>query len=267
MLRSLVGSEMCIRDRAEVEPVPIESNLTSAVEVVACEGSFVGNDLLLAFSGDLGTSANLLRDGWWLATVTGFDSYNDTNASAGASYVLRTRPRGVITDTNCVIEPVPEPSAPMCEGSFIGNDLALNFSGDLGTSANLLRDGWWLATVTGFDSYDVTNASVGASYVLRTRPGGDITDTNCTIEREPEPPAPMCDGLVDGNVTTLQFSGYLGTSANVLRDESWIATVTSFDSYDDVNAPPDAHYILRTRTAGVVTDTCLLYTSPSPRDS
>ena len=99
--------------QAEVEPVPIESNLTSAVEVVACEGSFVGNDLLLAFSGDLGTSANLLRDGWWLATVTGFDSYNDTNASAGASYVLRTRPRGVITDTNCVIEPVPEPSAPM----------------------------------------------------------------------------------------------------------------------------------------------------------
>ena len=40
---------------AQAEPVTIESNLTAVVEAAACEGSFVGNDLTLTFSGYLGT--------------------------------------------------------------------------------------------------------------------------------------------------------------------------------------------------------------------
>ena len=244
---------------AQAEPVTIESNLTAVVEAAACEGSFVGNDLTLTFSGYLGTSANLLRDNSWIARVTGFDSYDDVNAPADASYVLRTRTAGVVTDTNCMIEREPEPPAAMCVGSFTGNELALTFSGNLGTSANLLRDNLWIARVTGFDSYDDVNAPADASYVLRTRTAGVVTDTNCMIEREPEPPAAMCVGSFTGNELALTFSGNLGTSANLLRDNLWIARVTGFDSYDDVNAPADAPYVLRTRTAGVVTDTMCVF--------
>ena len=167
---------------AQAEPVTIESNLTAVVEAAACEGSFVGNDLTLTFSGYLGTSANLLRDNSWIARVTGFDSYDDVNAPADASYVLRTRTAGVVTDTNCMIEREPEPPAAMCVGSFTGNELALTFSGNLGTSANLLRDNLWIARVTGFDSYDDVNAPADAPYVLRTRTAGVVTDTMCVFD-------------------------------------------------------------------------------------
>ena len=233
----------------------------------ACEGSIVGNVATLLFSGNLGTSANLLRNSSWLATVTGLGSSDDTNPPPNATYLLRTRNAGVVTDTECVVvrDPSP-PSAPMCDGSIVGHVTTLLFSGDLGSSANLLRNGSWLATVTGLGSTDDTNPPPNASYLLRTRTAGVVTDTECAVVVNPSPPSgPMCDGSIDGNVTTLVFSGDLGTSANLLRNGSWLTTVTGQASSDDTDAPPNASYLLRTRTAGVVTDTeCDIVGNSSP---
>ncbi len=234
-----------------------------------CEGTVDGSTVTLAFSGDLGTSANVVRNGSWLATVTGLSSYVDVGAPPGATYVLRTRTAGVSTDTDCTLDgdPPPPPAETVCEGTVDGSTVTLAFSGDLGTSANVVRNGSWLATVTGLSSYVDVGAPPGATYVLRTRTAGVSTDTDCTLDGDPPPPPAetVCEGTVDGSTVTLAFSGDLGTSANVVRNGSWLATVTGLSSYVDVGAPPGATYVLRTRTAGVSTDTdCTLDGDPPP---
>ncbi|NNK64365.1 MAG: hypothetical protein HKO98_14300, partial [Gemmatimonadetes bacterium] len=166
-----------------------------------CRVVRIADSAVITFSGPLNGSVNLRRSGRWIQTVTGLDYYVDGDSPApGATYAIRVRAGGATTDIGCGVEtwppdgppppppPPPPPGEVSCVGSRAGSVVSLTFAGVGGSSANLLRDGSWLATVTGLDGF--VDDPGGTAYVLRTRPGGVIVDTDCVIEGAPPPPPP-----------------------------------------------------------------------------
>lgn len=70
----------------------------------ACTGTRSGSTVTLTFSGDLGRSLNLRRDGRWLAAVTGQRSHVDRGAPADSNYLLRVRGSEYRIDVECDVE-------------------------------------------------------------------------------------------------------------------------------------------------------------------
>ena len=65
-----------------------------------------------------------------------------------------------------------------------------------------------------------------------------------------------CVGSRDGDTVTLDFDGSVGSSVQLLRDGSWLRTVTDQTSTTD-QSPAGTMYVLRLRQAGEVVDvTC-----------
>ncbi len=78
---------------------------TPTIEAAAAQGTCtltrLGDDVRLDFDGST-SRPNIRRDGRWLVTLDkGTDTYTDVGAPADATYVVRTRPGGVLVETPC----------------------------------------------------------------------------------------------------------------------------------------------------------------------
>ncbi len=78
---------------------------TPAVDAAAAQGictlTRVGDDVQLEFDGTTSTP-NIRRNGSWLVTLAkGTDTYTDVDAPADSTYVVRTRPGGLLVETPC----------------------------------------------------------------------------------------------------------------------------------------------------------------------
>lgn len=130
------------------------------------------------------------RDGSWLATPgTDVSSFVDQDAPIGAVYTVRTRDDGVVTDQSCS-----EPDAPAMQCGFtrIGAVVTITWT-DNGGSHVLRRNGGWLTSPgSNIDTFIDPSSPPGATYELRTRENGSLTETTCD-EGEDNTPAPAAE--------------------------------------------------------------------------
>ena len=190
---------------AAYDPLPFGSpDAGPACFVIETEGRFV-----VTFSGDLGSSVNLLRGSQWIQNVTGFDVFTD-EFGRNSSYTIRVRDGATRTDVACTEvawpldtsappspppepepEPEPEPAIGVdltCTGNIVGDSINFTFRNNTGNSSNLLGDGIWIANITGDTSF--THTPIRDAYTLRTRTIGVINDIPCAINNTPPAPPP-----------------------------------------------------------------------------
>ena len=229
-----------------------------------CIATRSGDSVLLEFDA-LTERSFLRRDGNWLATLdAGTSSYVDGRAPQDASYVIRSRPDDVVVDVSCT-EAVdegpgdggPVEAEPACTATRIGDTVTLEF--DVGAERPIIRrNGSWL---TGLPEDSVlyldTGAPDGATYVVRTRPGGVLTDLACTSAVEDpvdpvDPVGPFCTATVGEDFVSFEFGGLIERSF-LRRDGNWLATLDAGTlSFVDDDPRADATYLVRSRPAGLL---------------
>lgn len=196
-----------------------------------CTAAVDGDTTVVTFEGDRAYSENLLRDGEWVATTTGRDSYT---TETGQLFVARLRGRGHTgpngyRDVRCTSL---NGGAYQCTRTA---DDVVRLSGDRALSENLLVDGLWAATVTGRDEVAVDAAATTVTVRLRglgwTGPDGYV-DIDCENEQVTE--LQYSCVLERG---TVRMSGDRAYSENLLLDGTWHATVTG---RDQIAVPADA---------------------------
>ena len=169
--------------------VVVATASTSArADEAACVATREGDNVELTW-GDDGGRHVIRRDGGWLATPgTGVDRYVDVGAPEGATYVVRTRLDGSVTDRTCVDDDVGEPEP--CTVTRNGSAVRIEWVDD-GGSHVLRRDGGWLVTPgVGASVYVDDPAPANATYELRTRVNGVLTQTDCVENPIPPNDAP-----------------------------------------------------------------------------
>ena len=222
-------------ERCDVtEDVAVDNNGQATCTVVA------GDPNILEFSGDLGDSVQLRKNGSWVATVTGRANFILLPGEGTDGYVIRVRGGRFGGDIACSTDPQPPAAdAAICSLTRDGSEVTLSFDGTLSSSVQLRRDGRWLATVTGETTFTDTSV-VGTLYVLRVNDGNSRTDYPCVDGGAVGDPgddggalgvtgAPVCTVSADG--ATLTFSGDLGDSVQLRRDGRWVATVTGESTF------------------------------------
>ena len=153
----------------------------------SCTATRSGDSVLLEFAA-LTERSFVRRDGNWLATLdVGTSSYVDGRAPDDASYLVRTRPDNVVVDISCT-EAVddgpgdggPAEAEPVCTATRMDDTVTLEF--DVGDQRPIIRrnDSWLTSLPVGSTSFTDTGAPDGATYLVRTRPGGVLTDIGCT---------------------------------------------------------------------------------------
>ena len=212
-----------------------------------CVGERDGLTVTLAFDGSIGTSVQLLRDGRWRATVTDLTSFSDQSAT-GTSYVLRVRDRGDSFDARCVITEEGDLGVGPATCRIVeGDPNLLEFSGELGSSAQLRRNGSWVATVTGLTSFEVEEID---GYELRVRGGRFDGDVTCSTDPTPPTPQPLaCTYERTGSAVAFTFDSTISDSLQLRRDGRWLATVSGTTSFTDTSTAGTI-YVLRANFAG-----------------
>jgi len=114
-------------------------------EGFSCVAATDGDDAVVSFSGQRGTSENLRRDGRWAATVTGSDQVR-VDGGADASYEVRLRgngysgPQGYAVVACTAGTPPCETSSILvvCDGALLGS--SGDFRNDAGQPVNKIDD-------------------------------------------------------------------------------------------------------------------------------
>ena len=173
-----------------VAPPPIDPpNPGGTPGSFACSVTTTGNNATITYSGDRGTSNQLIRNGSWIGTVT---NSTTTNVSGGAGDTFSVRVRGAayadpFQDITCSgggggATPPPANGNFACTVTTSNGNANITFTGDQGSSTNLLRNEAWIRTTTG-STFEVVAGGAGDSYTVRIRgaayadPFQDITCT------------------------------------------------------------------------------------------
>ncbi len=232
-----------------------------------------GNDNVITW--DPGSGTNVIRrNGDWLVTpADGVSTFTDSFAPAGASYVIRTRPSGVVNDNTCTTgtPPVPDPApTTSCTVTRSGSNNVISWADDGGL--HVLRfNGDWLATPgNGESSFIHVGGPTTGTYLVRTFAGNTSADRTCqaggTNPVDPGPVTPdptnnSCTVTRSGTNNVLTWSDNGGVHV-IRRNSDWLATPgANAASYTDVNAAESASYQLRTFVTNQRIDTACVMTS------
>lgn len=150
----------------------------------ACTVTTNGNNATITYSGDRGVRNELFRNGSWVQTVTG-QSSTTINGGAGATYLVRVF-SPALQQVTCTGGggPVTPPAGGNFACTVVTNNGNANitYTGDQGTSTQLLRNGVWNRTTTG-STFTFIEGGAGSNYVVRIR-GAAYTqpfqDIRCT---------------------------------------------------------------------------------------
>ena len=145
--------------------------------------------------------------------------------------------------------PTPPPGNNSCIATPNGAGINLAWNEVGGTAVR--RNGEWLLTLeSGIQTFTDPSPPLGSTYELIVRAGNLRTDLTCAAADPPvDPPVSVCVGTVDGTTVLLEWD--LDGLDVVRRDGAWLATPESnATSFEDLNAPVDATYVIRNRAAG-----------------
>lgn len=205
-----------------------------------CEATIANGSAEISFTGDLGSSLQVTRNGNWAGSVTG-DSIT-ISASNGDSIAARVR--GPIyakpfEEIACDVTTAgggggtPPPATDFsCAVSFDGGSATVTFEGDRGTSLQVTRNGSWAGSVSA-DSITIS-ANSGDTIAARLRgpnyskPFEDVSCSNGGGGGAPTPGTGdlSCAASVNGSTATITFTGDTGVSLQVTRNGSWAGSVT-----------------------------------------
>ncbi len=126
------------------------------------------------------------RNGSFLTFAGNSFSYNDTPGEGTWEYIIRSKMGGVTTNTSCgapidITTPPPPPPAGQTCTATVNADGSISLVWDEipGEDTYIVRrNGGWLSN-TGALTYDDTSAQAGDTYVIRSRQGATVTNTNC----------------------------------------------------------------------------------------
>ncbi len=148
------------------------------------------------------------------------------------------------------------PPLPPCSVALIAGAPRVSWTAVDGEDTYVVRrNGRYLTTTTDLN-HDDTTAPIGlSSYVIRTRIAGVVNDVDCG-SIEVDGVAPACSvSLVDGT-PVISWQAVPGEDTYVIRRNGTYLATTSDLTYRDDTAPAGLNdYVIRTRMAGVVTDT------------
>ena len=263
-------------------------------------------DLILAEFGSVEDSENPNRKAEWLAdaqalfaepdyaqfTAVAYFSLLQQGGTINCDWSIGTSPQSVAAFAALAADPfygggtAPPPVAPpppVGDGSCVATPNGTGFDllwEEVGRTS-IRRSGAWLHTVnSGVQSFSDTSAPIGSTYEVRVFTNAGRVDINCVIADPPvdppvppvdppvppvDPPVSVCVGTVDGTTVLLEWD--LDGLDIVRRDGAWLATPESnATSFEDLNAPVDATYVIRNRAAdGTFTDyECVLDGEVSP---
>lgn len=120
------------------------------------------------------------RNGSWVATVTdGSTTFVSTEGSVGDAWTIRYRTDGETITVGCVAGQ-PQADDP-CVVTAIDGGMAIDWDDIAGDPTyQVRRNGKWLAAVSGRSHYDHSGGTLGATYTIRYRQNGAITDIACS---------------------------------------------------------------------------------------
>jgi|GEM_PF-4322043 len=159
--------------------ISVASQGTVLTSPAACTKSADGTAVDLAFDGSVGRSVQLRVNDKWASNVTGDSSATLDPAQASDDIVIRHWFGSESVDVVCeTVDGPPPPPQAECVRSRDGAQVTLQFESN-GQSANLRRDGRWLASARNMTSYVDDDAPAGASYELIRRVDGVRTTYDC----------------------------------------------------------------------------------------
>lgn len=138
---------------------------------LACSVSFVGDNATVTLSGDRGDSVQLLRNGSWAASMSG----TSATISASSSDSITARVRGdnysnPYQDILCSGGGTGSGDF-SCTVTTSGTNAVITYSGDLGDSLQLLRNGSWNRSISNTSTTWVSGGA-GDDYAGRIRGDG-----------------------------------------------------------------------------------------------
>ncbi len=207
----------------------------------ACTKEANGTSVNLEFNGDVGRSAQLRVNGKWVRGVTGDSAATVEGAQASDNFVIRHWFGDESVDVVCeaATSPPAEPQ-PECVFSRDGSRVTLEFESN-GQSANLRRNGTWIASVRGVTSYVDNNAPAGASYVLVRRVDGQKSSYNCV-----EVDSAACSLSAASDGVEIRWSNTGDNNVVLRKNQRWLASPTrDVSSYIDASGSAGDTYIAR----------------------
>ena len=239
---ALVGSTLAA--------APLQAQAESATN---CTGTRSGQEVTLSFDGTIGSSVQLLRDGRWQQEVTDLSTVTD-RSPVGTTYDLRIREGGISLDEPCTISETGTADDGQATCTIVeGDPNVLEFTGDLGNTVQLRRNGSWVANVTGRASYELPNTGTDG-YIIRISGGRYDGRTECSTNPQPlAVDAAVCAYARDGAQVELSFDGSLSSSVQLRRDGRWLSDVTDETTFSD-SSVVGTLYVLRVDTGGAQTD-------------
>jgi len=234
LVRTRTGAVVADTDCATGEQTP----------VTGCVAMLTGEAVQLSFEVAQGTTVVRRNDVWLVTLPPGSSSFADTTAPDGATYVLRTRPGGAVTDTVCTTGTGEDPLAEEpdlaqgCVSTRIGNSMRLDFAASPGGSV-IRRDGRWLVSLpAGSTSYVDADAPQGATYLVRTRLAGVLTDVACAAQLDIDPVVdPATPDLGTDRVIHVSIDGL--RADHVTPDLTPVLSMLMVDGASTLNARTD----------------------------
>lgn len=161
------------------------SSTAGAAEGEGCIAVRQGQDITLTWT-DEGGRHVIRRDAGWLATPgTKVSIYVDQDAPVDASYTVRTRQDGVVTDQPC--SELGSPGGP-CTFTRVGSIATIEWS-DNGGNHVLRRNGDWLTSPGArTDTFVDQSSPIGSTYELLTRQDDELIVTACHDGDDNTPP-------------------------------------------------------------------------------
>ena len=204
------------------------------------------------------------RNGKWLATVGAATSYTDTPGPGTWDYLIRVSIAGNSVDLACAPQITiddPPPFVQTCTATVNGDETITvhwdQIPGENGYSVR--RNGSYLATANNTTTYTDNPGPGTWDYVIRSKKAGVQTNTTCapqiTIDAPP-PPVQTCTAIENGDGSiTLVWDQIAGENSYIVRrNGAWLET-TSALTITDVFAQPGDTYLIRSKMAGVQTNT------------
>ena len=203
------------------------------------------------------------RNSGWVASPGDVTSYTDSPPAGTHTYYIRTSYEGVQWDTTCnPTVTVEAPPAQTCTATLNPDDsITVNWDQIAGEDTYIVRrNAAFIANVGPALTYTESPGDGVFTYVIRSRMAGVTTNTTCapTITVDiPPPPPQTCSATDNGDGTvTLVWDEIEGEDKyTVRRDNVWITDVLNELTYEVTGHTAGDTYVIRSRMAGVTTDT------------
>ncbi len=207
-----------------------------------CEKTANGTAVELRFDGTVGRSAQLRVNNKWTSNLTDMTSATLDPGQLDDEIVVRHWFDSESVDVVCEAREVTPPPPPVAECTLTrsAGDVTVNFASN-GQSANLRRDGRWLASVRDRTSYVDQDAPNDSTYELVRRVDGQRTVYSCL-----EVDGTTCSVTAQDGGVELSWANTDGNNVVLRKNGRWLTSPTRGQlAYVDAGGSVDDSYLMR----------------------